>query len=100
MELKERLENLIKMDLLEIDSSDIEVLVKEMVDHIGSTDAHLRDKLIYSFFAKLINGNHLTTTQMHDTLLTCLDDEHLFFGIGEKDTDTVFTRSFSTLVWH
>ncbi len=98
MEIKERLDYLMKMELLEIEPSEIENLVKEMLIHVGSTDAQLRDKLIYSFFAKLINRNHLTTTQMHDTLLTCLDDEHLFFGIGEKDTDTVFTRSFSTLV--
>lgn len=28
----------------------------------------------------------------------CLTEEYLFKGIGEQDTDTVFTRSFSSLV--
>jgi Protein of unknown function (DUF2785) len=31
-------------------------------------------------------------------LTICLDEEHLFYRIGERGTDSVFTRSFSVLV--
>jgi len=34
---------------------------------------------------------------MKHILTTCLGEQHLFFGIGERDSDSVFTRSFSSL---
>ncbi|MGP4081138.1 DUF2785 domain-containing protein [Pseudalkalibacillus sp. R45] len=55
------------------------LIVKSMINHIGSTDAELRDQLIYTTFYQLILEKNL-------------------LGIGEKGTDTVFTRSFSTLL--
>ncbi|WP_428832389.1 DUF2785 domain-containing protein [Caldifermentibacillus hisashii] len=36
--------------------------------------------------------------QMIFILETCLDDNHLFYTINEKNTDSVLTRSFSALV--
>ncbi|WP_226658848.1 DUF2785 domain-containing protein [Pseudalkalibacillus hwajinpoensis] len=72
-------------------------LIEEMVSHIGSTDPILRDELIYTTFGKLVMANLLSESQLTMLLSTCLDEKHLFYHIGEKGTDTVFTRSFSVL---
>jgi hypothetical protein len=68
------------------------------LNNIGSADPELRDKLIYTTFVKLIMEDCLSTTQMEHIIEVCLDPYHLFLNIGEKDTDSVFTRSFSVLV--
>ncbi|MCL2404049.1 MAG: DUF2785 domain-containing protein [Defluviitaleaceae bacterium] len=76
---------------------DINSLISDMLTHIGHTDGELRDKLIYTTFSNIIDDSHLDTTQVKHILTTCIDKHHLFYGIGEKDTDTVFTRAFSSL---
>ncbi|WP_201713989.1 DUF2785 domain-containing protein [Rossellomorea arthrocnemi] len=81
------------MKELELDS-----LINEMTLHIGSTDGELRDKLIYTSFYRLMEGNLLSTEQMSFLLDTCMDENHLFYGIGKKEDDSVFTRGFSSLV--
>ncbi|MEI4768059.1 DUF2785 domain-containing protein [Psychrobacillus sp. FJAT-51614] len=73
-------------------------LVKSMVQHIGSTDSRLRDQLIYTSLYKLIIEKNLLE---HDLLKEVLDfciSGLLFKGIGKNGTDTVFTRSFTTLL--
>jgi hypothetical protein len=77
---------------------DVDSLIEKMLNHIGSTDPELRDTLIYSTFAKLIMGDYLSPKQMEHIMEVCLDPYHLYFKIGEQETDTVFTRSFSVLV--
>ncbi|MDF2066496.1 DUF2785 domain-containing protein [Bacillus sp. Cr_A10] len=80
------------------DDEDKVFLVKSMVEHIGSTDSRLRDQLIYTSFYQLIIEKNLIE---HDLLKEVLDfclNERLFKGIGETGTDTVFTRSFTTLL--
>lgn len=73
-------------------------LIQSMLHHIGSTDAELRDQLIYTLFYRfIIEDNHLTNEQLTDMLHTTLK-YHLFHGIGETASDTVFTRAFSTLL--
>ena len=73
-------------------------VIKSMVEHIGSTDSELRDQLIYSTFYRLIvENNQIETKVLTELLDTCIN-ELLFKGIGEKETDTVFTRSFTTLL--
>lgn len=69
-----------------------------MLSHIGSVDSELRDNLIYPTFMKLIEQERLTRNQFQNLFEACLDDNHLFYKIGEKNTDSVFTRSFSSLV--
>src|SRR5260370_6274089 len=73
-----------------------------MVQIFASTDPQLRDNLTYSFLAHAIidveSEKKLTTSQVEDLLLTCIDEEHLFYHIGEAGTDTVFMRSFSLLI--
>ncbi|HDX9590475.1 TPA: DUF2785 domain-containing protein [Bacillus pseudomycoides] len=71
-------------------------IVKAMINHIDSTDSELRE-LIYSSFSKLILDNQLAHELQVEILEFCLSDL-LFKGIGENGTDTVFTRSFTSLL--
>ncbi|KGP71301.1 DUF2785 domain-containing protein [Pontibacillus yanchengensis] len=73
-------------------------LIEQMLHHIGSTDAELRDNLIYSTFGNFIMGEALTIQQIEYVMHTCLREDFLFFRIGENEGDGVFTRSFSSLV--
>ncbi|MDQ0350414.1 hypothetical protein J2R98_000217 [Alkalibacillus filiformis] len=75
---------------------DLNDLLGRMLQNIGSVDPELRDTLIYNKFGKLILGNHLSTQQVEHILSVCLDN--LFWKIGERSSDSVFTRSFSALV--
>ncbi|MCA0993809.1 DUF2785 domain-containing protein [Pseudalkalibacillus hwajinpoensis] len=95
MDLKRTLEELSRN---EIQGGDLDVLLTQMLHQIGSTDPVLRDDLIYTTFGKLVTEDFLTKKQLTYLLNTCLDDEHLFYRIGERGTDSVFTRSFSVLV--
>jgi len=80
-------------------SSEINVdgLIADMLKFIGHSDAELRDELIYSTISTLTENMTFSTTQVKHILTTCLGEGHLFFNIGEKDTDSVFTRAFSSL---
>lgn len=74
------------------------LMVKSMMEHIGSTDGELRDQLIYtSFYRLIIESNILELEILKELLDICLSDL-LFKGIGEKETDTVFTRAFTALL--
>lgn len=95
----------LKQELMELswdelrDNEDrIKRLINSMLDEIGSVDPRLRDHLIYSSFAKLILNDYLNHSLMAHILEVCLDPFHLFYKLGETDTDSVFTRSFSALV--
>lgn len=75
-----------------------ERVLQSMLHHIGSTDAELRDQLIYTLFYRfIIEDEQLTDEQLTDMFQTTLK-YHLFHGIGETASDTVFTRAFSTLL--
>ncbi|GAB6988681.1 DUF2785 domain-containing protein [Paenibacillus pini] len=96
--LKELLQEISNHDYqVPIGVSPVQV-VHEMLLHIGSIDSELRDNLIYSTFYKWISNEILTIEQVRSVLEICLDDEHLFLGIGDTDSDTVFTRTFSVLI--
>ena len=95
--LETRLREL-NLDDLEQGSIELENLLVEMLKQIGSTDPVLRDELIYQTFCNLVMSDVLRDEQMTAMMTTCLDEEHLFLGIGEEEGDAVFTRSFSVLV--
>ncbi len=75
-----------------------DIVMESMLAHIGSLDPVLRDQLIYSKFVKLIGDSLISQRKMASIFDTCLDQDHLFYRIGETNTDSVFTRSFSSLV--
>ncbi|WKA56628.1 DUF2785 domain-containing protein [Planococcus shixiaomingii] len=74
------------------------LLIPSMVEYIGSTDAELRDQLIYSMFLKVIVEKQLEPPLLSNLLDACLSENLLYKGIGEKESDSVFTRSFTTLL--
>ena len=78
---------------------DMDGIIDDMLAHIGNPDGELRDKLIYSTFYQWCEEKAVvSTTQMRHILDTCISDTHLFHGIGESGTDSVFTRAFSSLL--
>lgn len=74
------------------------VIMDSMMVHIGSPDGELRDKLIYSWFYQLIVEKSLLEHELLSELLEVALNDLLLKGIGENGTDTVFTRSFATLL--
>ena len=73
-------------------------LLQQMLLQIGSTDAELRDQLIYRSFITLLSGNYLNSKQLQYLFDTATSEAYLYKEIGEEHTDSVFTRSFSALL--
>jgi hypothetical protein len=69
-----------------------------MMEYLGDSDSRLRDDLIYSVLIRWITSGVFSKEQLKKILSTVLDDKHLLYKIGEKDTDSVFMRSFSVLI--
>ncbi|RAZ81251.1 DUF2785 domain-containing protein [Planococcus halotolerans] len=96
-ELKEILKQ-IQLGEKEWDGEDGDVLIASMLEHIGSTDSTLRDAYIYGTFCKLEMEKKLDDSLLKELLDTCLTTDMLFKGIRETGRDSVFTRSFTTLL--
>ncbi|MCL2571275.1 MAG: DUF2785 domain-containing protein [Defluviitaleaceae bacterium] len=77
---------------------DMESIIADMLKYVGHTDGELRDGLIYSTFGEWADRGTISPTQMKHVLDTSLKESHLFFGVGERGTDSVFTRAFSSLL--
>ncbi|HBS44106.1 MAG TPA: hypothetical protein DEA91_05885 [Paenibacillus sp.] len=103
------------IDLQRIEGNDYELrsgeqlkdYVKLMLEYIGDPQPMLRDDLIYSTFYKWINEKQwFSDVELRELLLILLDEQHLFYHIGSKEDQAVFTRTFSVLVvalilqWH
>lgn len=82
----------------EVKHVSIEIL-DDMIKNIGSIDPVLRDKLIYSAFYTLIFGGHLNKREMEYILKSLLKNQLLQLDIEKINTDSVFTRSFTSLVY-
>src|SRR6266581_3985254 len=81
------------------DDIDRFAFIKAMLQNFQSPDGYLRDELTYVTIAQnIIHKQYLTPAQLEELRLTCLDQAHPFYHIGEVGTDTVFMRSFSILV--
>ncbi|MDY0409894.1 DUF2785 domain-containing protein [Paracerasibacillus soli] len=96
--LKATLQSLNFHDHKQIQQLNLDVLIEDMLQNIGSTDPVLRDELIYTTFGNLIYHDFFTIEQRTYLLQKCVTDDYLFYRIGESKTDSVFTRSFSALV--
>jgi len=71
-------------------------LAPELLSWLGSPDAELRDEFAYRILAAWIERDQFEPEQLRDMVGQMLDNLH--FGLGERDTDSVFLRSYSTLV--
>ena len=97
--LKERLGRIEEDDFRVENDSEQFALALEMVRFIGSPDPELRDELIYAAFCFwILEHEAFTAVQLHQLLDLAVDEDHLFYRLGEKGTDAVFTRSFSMLL--
>lgn len=97
--LKSDLQKIRENGFLIDENHNISEYVRLMVRHIGDVDPKLRDELIFETFYYWINvHNYFKEDELKECLLTLLDEEHLFYKIGEYGSDSVFTRSFSMLV--
>jgi Protein of unknown function (DUF2785) len=73
--------------------------IKEIIDILGSTDAELRDNLGYGVLNHwLLKKNFLIEEQLEILLDKALSEDMLFYRIGKSGTDSVFLRSFSSLL--
>jgi len=76
--------------------------LQALLQNFNTTDAELRDELTYMILAHAIidleTADRLSAEQREALLLTCIDDAHLFYSIGEVGTDSIFMRSFSLLI--
>lgn len=95
------------IDLQRIEENDYELrsgeqirdYVKLMLEYIGDPQSELRDDLIYSTFYKWMNEKQwFSDAELRELLLILLDEQHLFYHIGSKEDQAVFTRTFSVLV--
>ncbi|MEH6939251.1 DUF2785 domain-containing protein [Bacillus sp. JJ664] len=96
--LIEELENIRKNGYMISKNQSHYEIAKQMLHHIGSVNPYLRDDLIYSTFSKWIRNDVFTAVELREFLQISIDEEHLLFGIGETNTDSVFTRAFSVLI--
>lgn len=73
--------------------------VMDVVNILGSTDAELRDELGYGALIELlIHQKQLTHEELRSLWKDSISEEQLFHKIGEEGTDSVFRRSFTSLL--
>ncbi|MFJ3391170.1 DUF2785 domain-containing protein [Lysinibacillus sp. NPDC086135] len=73
-------------------------LIQSMMLHIGSLDSELRDDLIYGSFYELIHEKNLLEHALLTELLEECLNNLLYKGIEERESDLVFTRTFTSLL--
>lgn len=95
--LKDQLQIIASNDFQLPDGLDRWMLAQEMLAHLGAIDPELRDDLIYRILSRWALRDQFTTDQLRQLLNIDTGDRHLFYRLGEKETDSVFTRTFSML---
>ena len=94
--LKERLLSIAQNNYRVLDGAEVWPLTVQMMHSLGSTDPVLRDKLINRVLGRWTEL-YFDSQQLASLLNITLDEQHLFHGLGEQETDSVFMRSFSSL---
>lgn len=74
-----------------------DLLIADMLTHIGDRDPELRDQLNYRLFIELLSAGHFSPEQLQQLAKTVGSRESLSFGLRTDDAHAVFTRSFSAL---
>ncbi|MGE7623033.1 DUF2785 domain-containing protein [Viridibacillus sp. NPDC096237] len=101
MDLKKILIDWVSMSILErkaLIAKQGDELLSNMLQEIGAVDAELRDQLIYRTFMEMLGDRLLTHEQMHFLFRECVSEKYLFFQVGDEQSDTVLTRSFTALL--
>lgn len=71
-------------------------LTNELLPLLGATDPELRDAYAYPILDAWLHRGEYSADEMRSLVARLA--EHLMFGLGDEETDTVFLRSFSVLV--
>jgi len=93
--LKTTLTNVISAEVAQVSMG----ILDEMIKNIGTTDPEVRDQLIYRAFSKLIFEDRFEKKQLEYILNSLLNNRSLHLDIDKTTTDSVFTRSFTSLVF-
>lgn len=90
---------LIQIQQQDIEWNEIDVnnVVREMFDHIQTTDIELKEKLIEPLLSEMVQY-HLTESALEALAKKCVDEEHLYKEIGDTVTRYKMTRAFSMYV--
>jgi len=96
--LKQKLKKVVENEYEVTGDIDYESLTNKMLDNIGALDPELRDDLIYMVLANWIMDDVYDNQELKQILNICIDDQHLFYKIGQNNDDSVFTRTFSALI--
>jgi len=100
-ELRENLTAIMDTDYILPDGENMDEYLDAMVEHIGDLDILLRDELIYMAFYKWIEEKELVSEEkMIEIFNTLLSDDYLFYNIDKTDDTSVYTRTFSLLVFN
>ncbi len=75
----------------------LDQLALALLDNYSSTDPALRDSLSYTLLERLMSEERVSANTVIEVAHKSIDAEHLFWRIGEKETDSVFMRAFSIL---
>jgi len=70
----------------------------EILPLLGTTDGKLRERRVYGILHLWTVRREMKDDELRQLLWTIADEEHLFVGIGETESDTVYMRAFSVLV--
>lgn len=73
-------------------------LAEAMFEWIGDSDPTLRDSLIYEGYVALLEKHKISRSMMKSLWKRCQDEKHLLLEQGSKTGDSIYVRSFCTLL--
>ncbi|MCL2621179.1 MAG: DUF2785 domain-containing protein [Defluviitaleaceae bacterium] len=100
MDFKEKMSKYAEMSLKNLkalNGEEITLLIDDILGNFASSSAELRYDVMYPILNKLISKNVLSEKEFSRLLKLCLDEQRLFYNLGQKGDDSVFTRAFSSL---
>jgi hypothetical protein len=96
VEQHDRLRAIVAADYAVPESTGVTELTPGLLEALGSTDSELRDELAYQILANWIERGYYDEASLRSMLAQL--QVGMLVGLGEQETDSVFQRSFSTLV--
>ncbi|MFP4478698.1 MAG: DUF2785 domain-containing protein [Candidatus Izemoplasmatales bacterium] len=73
-------------------------ILEKALSELGNTDPYIRDELALEVAANIIYNNHLNENQLKKLSKRLLSDEFLFYGLKNRKEDSVFMRTFTSLL--
>jgi len=96
--LLEQIAGIVKTEGAVPEGVDPYAFCNEILPLLGSTDGKLREWRILGILHLWAVRREMSDEELRTLLWTIADEDHLFLGIGEDGTDTIYMRAFSVLV--